>query len=167
MNAETAAPRWVVVTRPDRPGLLNELAWRYRLVPWVSVLADRRRGERRQRQDPCAIDLRLGERRAVPGDHTLRPSHRLAHQGGGFDVYEATGHAVARCPACGATIVFEMPRSGVPPTRLDLEVAHDPMAVVQHRARHLVDLFIYASSDRPLLAWRTFARTRVEGVEAS
>jgi hypothetical protein len=160
------APRWVVVTRPDRPGLLDELAWRYRQASWVDVLADRRRGERRQRQEPRTTDLRLGDRRGVPGDRTHRPAFRLVGHGAGFDVYEATGHAAARCPECGAIVVFEMPRSGEPPARLDLRVAHDDMSVDQHRARHVVELLMYAFSGRPLMASRSFARTRVEAVEA-
>ena len=41
MTAEPA-PKWIVVTRPDRAGLMDELAWRYRHAPWVAVLADRR-----------------------------------------------------------------------------------------------------------------------------
>jgi hypothetical protein len=159
-----AAPRWVVVTRPDRPGLLDELAWRYRQAPWVEVLADRRRGERRQRQDPRATDVRLGDRRG--GDRTQRPAYRLAGHGDGFNVYEATGHVTARCPECGATVMYEMPRSGEPPARLDLRVAHDDMSVDQHRARHVVELLMYAFSGRPLMASRSFARTRVEAVEA-
>jgi hypothetical protein len=110
MTSDASPPRWVVVTRPDRPGLLDELAWRYRRAPWVDVLADRRRGERRQRQEPRGTDLRLGERRGVPGDRSSRPAYRLASQGDGFDVYEATAHAAAQCPECGATVVFEMPR---------------------------------------------------------
>jgi hypothetical protein len=160
-----AAPRWVVVTRPDRPGLLDELAWRYRRAPWVNVLAERRRGDRRQRQEPRATDLRLGERRGVPGDRTHRSAYRHASQGDGFDVYEATAHAAAQCPECGATVMFEMPRSGEPPARLDLQVAHDRTAVDQHRAGHSVELFMYAFTGRPLLASRSFARTRVEVVE--
>jgi hypothetical protein len=159
MTPDDALPRWVVVTRPDRPGLLDELAWRYRRVPWAGVLADRRRGERRQRQEPRGTDLRLGERRGMPGDRSSRPAYRLAFRGDGFDVYEATGHAAALCPECGATVMFEMPRSGEPPTRLDLQVAHDPMAVDQHRARHVVELSMYAFSGRPLLASRSFVRT--------
>lgn len=163
-TADPAPPRWVVVTRPDRPGLLDELVWRYRQAPWVEVLADRRRGERRQRQDPRATDVRLGDRRS--GDRTQRPAYRLAGHGEGFDVYEATGHAAARCPECGATVMFEMPRSGEPPARVDLQVAHDGQAVDQHRARHVVELLMYAFSGRPLMASRSFARTRVEAVEA-
>jgi hypothetical protein len=166
MSAEIASQRWVVVTHPDRPGLLDELVWRYRRAPWVDVLADRRRGERRQRQEPCPADLRLGERRGVPGDQTTRAAYRLASRGDGFDVYEATGHIAAQCPECGATVMFEMPRSGEPPVGLDLQVAHDRMAVDQHRARHVVELVMYAFTGRPLLASRSFARRRVEVVEA-
>jgi hypothetical protein len=162
MTTEVVSPRWVVVTHPDRPGLLDELAWRYRLAPWVDVLAERRRGDRRQRQESRGADLRLGDRRGVPGDQTTRPAYRLAFHGDGFDVYAATGHAAAQCPECGATVMFEMPRAVEPPARLDLQVAHDPASVDQHRARHVVDLLMYAFSGRPLLATRCFARTRVE-----
>jgi hypothetical protein len=105
---------------------------------WVDVLAERWRGDRTQRQESRGADLRLGDRRGVPGDQTTRVAYRLALHGDGFDVYEATSHATARCPECGATVTFEMPRSGEPPTRLDLQVAHDAMAVDQHRARHVV-----------------------------
>src|SRR5262245_5922775 len=165
MNADTVAPRWVVVTRPDRPGLLDELVWRYRYAQWVEVLADRRRGERRQRQEGRATDLRLGDRRGANAGGGLRPAYRLALEGDGFVVYEATGHAAARCSACGATVVFEMPRSGEPPTRLELSVGHDSMPADQHRARHVVELLMYAFSGRPILASRSFARTRVEVIE--
>lgn len=162
VSPETAAsPRWVVVTRPDRPGLLDELAWRYRGAPWVSVLADRRRGERRQRQAPYEADLRLGDRRGTPGDRTRTPAYRLTRQGAGFDVYEATGLAPARCPDCGATVMFEMPRSGEPPARLDLHVVHEH-ADPQTRARHAVELLLYAPSGRPLMASRSRARTLVD-----
>jgi len=164
MSPETAAPpRWILVTRPDRPGLLDELAWRYRGAPWVEVLADRRRGERRQRQGPCEADLRLGDRRGTPGDKTRTPTYRLTRQGEGFDVYEATGLAPAHCADCGATVMFEMPRSGEPPARLDLHVVHEGAKTEpQTRARHAVDLLLYASSGRPLMATRSRARTLVD-----
>jgi hypothetical protein len=161
MRADAPAARWVVVTCPDRPGLLDELAWRYRSAPWVSVLADRRRGERRQRQTPRAEDLRLGERRGTPGDRTRTPAYRLTRHAEGFDVYEATGFAPARCPDCGATVMFEMPRSGEPPARLDLHVVHE-RTEPQTRARHAVELLLYASSGRPLMASRSRARTLVD-----
>lgn len=162
-TSDAPSPRWVVVTRPDRPGLLDELAWRYRQAPWVEVLADRRRGERRRRQVSSEPDLRLGDRRGIPGDRTRRPAYRLARRGDGFDVYEATGFAPARCGDCGAMVMFEMPRSGEPPARLDLHVVHEraPMEP-QTRARHAVELLLYASSGRPLLASRSLARTRVD-----
>lgn len=163
IRADGPPPRWVVVTCPDRPGLLDELAWRYRGAPWVSVLADRRRGERRLHQAACQADLRLGDRRGTPGDWTRTPAYRLARHGDGFDVYEATGFAPARCPDCGATVMFEMPRSGEPPARLDLHVVHERTPTEpQTRARHAVELFLYASSGRPLLASRSLARTRVD-----
>ncbi len=163
MSPDAAPPRWVVVTRPDRPGLLDELAWRYRHAPWVEVFADRRRGERRRRQEPGASELRMGERRGVPADRTYTPAFRLVRQGDGFDVYEANGYTSARCPECGAMAVFEMPRSGEPPGRLNLHVVHDPVPLeLQHRARHIVELTLYTFGGRPLLASRIFARTRVD-----
>jgi hypothetical protein len=155
------------VAQPDRPGLLDELTWRYRLTPWVEVRADRRRGERRQRQVPMERDLRLYERRGMLGDRMYRPEYRLARHGEGFDVYEATGQVPAQCPACGATVMFEMPRSGDPPVRLDLHVVHDRMPVEpEHRPRHVVELLLYEAGGRPALASRSFARTRVEMLEA-
>src|SRR5262245_45935660 len=125
MSPDVASPRWVVVTHPERLGLLEELTWQFRAAPWVEVLADRRRGERRKRQMPGGADLRVGERRGMPGDRTQRPAYRLARKADGFDVYEATGFAPAQCPDCGATVMFEMPRSAEPPARLDLHVVHE------------------------------------------
>ena len=163
MTADTAPARWLVVTSPDRPGLQDELAWRYRGAPWVEVLADRRRGERRQVQAPCQADLRLGDRRITPGDKTRTPAYRLTREGDGFAVYEATGFAPARCPDCGATVMFEMPRSGEPPSRLELHVVHEGAKTEpQTRARHAVELLLYGSGGRPLMASRCRARTLVD-----
>jgi hypothetical protein len=162
MSPDAAPLRWVVVTRPDRSGLLDELAWRYRYAPWVEVLADRRRGERRRRQEPCASEFRRGERRGVPGDRSYTPAFRLVRQGDGFDVYEATGYTSVRCPECGAMAMFELPRSGEPPGHLNLHVVHDPASPLQYRARHIVELNLYTVGGRPLLASRIFARTRAD-----
>jgi hypothetical protein len=163
MSSEQTLPRWVVVTQPNRPGLLDELTWRYRLAPWVEVLADRRRGERRKRQMLGGADRRLGDRRGTPVDRTQRPSYRLVRRGDGFEVYEATGFAPAQCPNCGATVMFEMPKSVEPPSRLELTVVHDDATMgPQTRARHAVELLLYGSGGRPLLACRSFARTRVD-----
>ena len=163
MTTETASPRWVVVVYRDRPEVLAQLSRIFRGAPWVGVLADRRRGERRKRQALVGSELRLSDRRATPGDPTQRPSYRHARQGEGFDVFEATSHAPAQCPECGATVMFEMPRSSDPPTRLDLHVVHEQM-VPQSRSRHAVELLLYASNGRPLLACRCLARTLVEAV---
>ena len=82
MTPDAAAPRWVVVTRPDRPGLLDELAWRYRLAPWVDVLAERRRGDRRQRQElprgrpPAGRAARGARRPDAPARLPARGSRR-------------------------------------------------------------------------------------------
>ena len=163
MNPDTESPRWLVVVYPDRPDVLAQLSRTFGAAPWVSVLADRRRVERRRRQFLVGSELRLGDRRATPGDQTQRPSYRLARRGEGFDVFEATGYAPAQCPECGATVMFEMPRSSEPPTRLDLNVVHE-QAEPRPRARHAVELLLYASTGRPLLACRSSARTHVEVV---
>ena len=86
MTPDTAAPRWVVVVRPDRPEVLAQLSTTFRGATWVGVLADRRRTERRKRQALVGSELRLSDRRATSGDPTQRPSHRLAQRGEGFDV---------------------------------------------------------------------------------
>lgn len=163
MSPDPAFPRWLIVVYPDRPDVFAQLSWTFREARWVSVLSDRRRGQRRRREAPVGTEARLGDRRRSPGDRTQRPSYRLARQGEGFDVLEATGLAPARCSACGATVMFEMPRSSEPPSRLELHVVHEQVEPrPRARARHAVELFLYASSGRPLLACRCFARTQVE-----
>jgi len=159
-SSETAPPRWIIVAHPDRPGFLDELAWRYRQAPWVEVLADRRRGERRRQQELRGADLRLRERRGVQGDPTRMPAYRLVRQGEGFAVYEATGSAPARCEECGAAVTFEMPRSGEPPARLDVRVVHELISPNSQRARHAVELLLSGPGGRQLLASRIHARTR-------
>ena len=158
--SNSSEPRWIIVARPDRPGFLDELAWRYRQAPWVEVLADRRRGERRRQQEGRGVDLRLRERRGVQGDPTRTPAYRLVRQGEGFEVYEATGSARAQCAECGATVTFEMPRSGEPPARLDVRVAHELISPNSQRARHAVELVLSGPGGRQLLASRIHARTR-------
>ena len=161
MSPEIASPRWVVVVGRDRPEVLAQLSRTFRNAPWVDVLADRRRGDRRRRQVLGGADLRLGDRRGTPGDPVQRPSFRLARRDEGFDVFEATGLAPARCEECGATVMFEMPRSSEPPTRFDLHVVHEHTEP-RPRARHVVELLLCAAGGRPLLACRCFARSHVE-----
>jgi hypothetical protein len=160
MNPDTATPRWLVVVCPDRPEVLEKLSRTFQRATWVSVLADRRRGQRRKRQALVGSELRASDRRATPGDQRKEPAYRLTRRGEGFEVYEATGFAPARCPECGATVMFEMPRSTEPPVRLDLHVVHDQEP--RPRPRHAVELLLYAASGRPLVAWRCSARTHVE-----
>jgi hypothetical protein len=160
MSPDTATPRWLVVVCPDRPEVLEKLSRTFQRATWVSVLADRRQGQRRKRQALVGPELRLSDRRATPGDQTQEPTYRLTRRGEGFDVYEATGFAPARCEECGATVMFEMPRSTEPPARLDLHVVHDQEP--RPRPRHAVELLLYAPSGRPLVAWRCSARTHVE-----
>ena len=163
MSPDPASPRWVVVVRPDRPEVLAQLSTTFRSATWVGVLADRRRTERRKRQALVGSELRLSDRRATPGDQTQRPAYRLARRGEGFDVFEATGFAPARCQECGATVMFEMPRSSEPPLRLELQVVHE-QAHPRPRSRHAVELLLYASNGRPLVACRSLARTHAEAV---
>ena len=160
MSPDTATPRWLVVVCHDRPEVLEKLSRTFQHATWVSVLADRRQGQRRKRQALRGPELRLSDRRATPGDQTQEPAYRLTRRGEGFDVYEATGFAPARCEECGATVMFEMPRSTEPPARLDLHVVHDQEP--RPRPRHAVELLLYAPSGRPLVAWRCSARTHVE-----
>jgi hypothetical protein len=133
------APKWIVVTRPDRAGLMDELAWHYRHAPWVAVLADRRGGERRRRGQPRAVEQRVGERRGVAGDRAETRAYRLVGEGDGFLVYEAASHASGRCPECGATVTFELTSSGEPPVKLDVGTVHDLIPLeCQHRERDSV-----------------------------
>ena len=161
MNRAPVSPRWLIVVCPDRPDVMAHLSSTFRDPAWVSVLTDRRREQRRRREAIVGAELRLGDRRRLPGDRTQRPSYRLARRGEGFDVFEATGFVPAQCEECGATVMFEMPRSSEPPSRLELHVVHEQVEP-RPRARHAVELLLYASTGRPLLACRCFARTYVE-----
>jgi hypothetical protein len=129
----------VVVTRPDRAGLLDELTWHYRHAPWVTVLADRRGGERRRRGQPRAVDKRVRERRGVVASQGRMRAYRLVGEGDGFLVYEAADHASGRCPECGATVTFALTSLNEQPIRLDVGSVHDLIPrECQHRARDIV-----------------------------
>jgi hypothetical protein len=107
----------------------------------------------------------MGERRLTGRRNTDRvpaqvPLFRLAQQGNGFAVYEATAPISGRCPQCGAMVSVEMPRFAEPPSRLDLTVVHE--LIQPDRARHAVDLQSFSATGRILLASRLFVRTRTE-----
>ena len=153
-------PRWVIVTRVDRPEVYPKLQGSFAGSPWVEVVIDRRLGERRNGTSAPARDRRLAGRRSTDQDPAQTPAFRLAHWGNGFEAYEATGPVPGRCPKCGAMVSVELPRFPEPPVRLEITVVHEP--VQPDRSRHVVELQSYSATGRVLLASRLFARTRIE-----
>ena len=74
-------PRWVVVARVDRPDVVPALRRSFAGSPWVDVVLDRRRGERRQGGSPPAADRRVAGRRTSDQHPAQVPAFRLAHRG--------------------------------------------------------------------------------------
>jgi hypothetical protein len=62
----TGSSRWLVVVHPGRPDLYHHLLRRLEDLPYVEVILDRRRGERRLRQAGTGKDLRRRDRRQPP-----------------------------------------------------------------------------------------------------
>ena len=153
-------PRWVIVTRADRPEAAPALRRMFAASAWVDVVVDRRQGERRHGAAQVAGERRLAGRRSADRDPTQTPQFRLAHRAEGFEAYEATGPVPGRCPECGAMVSVELPRFVEPPVRLDVAVIHEP--IQPGRARHMVDLQSFSATGRVLLASRLLARTRTE-----
>ncbi len=155
-------PRWVIVAETDRPETYPVLRRNYAGSAWIEIVVDRRRLDRRQRSPGPAPtdDRRLAGRRSMDRDPAQVPAFRLAHQGEGFAVYEATAPVPVRCPECGAMVSVEMPRFPEPPVRLELTVVHEP--IQPDRARHVVDLVSFSATGRVMLASRLFVRTRTE-----
>ena len=165
---ETLRRRWVVVVWPDRAPLLARLSPAFGQSAWVEVLVDRRHADRRQERRTHGDEQRLVDRRsAVVTGGT--PNYRVAYRGDGFDVYEATSFVSMPCGECGIPGVFEMPRFGEPPARLDLQVIHEAAEPKPQpgRARHLVEIQSLGATGRPLLAARHLARTRSPWAEPS
>jgi hypothetical protein len=156
---DTSRPRWIIVVHPSRPDVHLSLRRTFQHAPWVEVLLDRRRGERRRADAPLETERRLGGRRRED-DRGRVPEYRLAHHGDGHDVFEASTLAGARCPECEQMVRFEMPRFAEPPARLDVTVVHEN--VQPKHARHFVELQSFTSTGRPLLASRVTARAVVE-----
>jgi hypothetical protein len=157
---EAQRPRWVIVVQVTRPEVYTRLRRVFEGAPWVQVVVDRRRGERRRRDDLPEAERRLGGRRRED-DSARVPEYRLAQHGEGHDVYEATALAGAPCPECELTVRFEMPRFVEPPARLDLTVVHE--TIQPKHARHFVELQSYSSTGRALVASRVTARVATEG----
>ena len=153
-------PRWVIVTRIDRPEVVPALRRTFARSAWVDVVVDRRRGERRHGTVQVAGERRLAGRRSADRDPAQTPPFRLAHRADGFEAYEATSPVPGRCPECGAMVSVELPRFVEPPVHLDLAVVHEP--IQPGRARHVVDLQSFSATGRVLLASRLFVWTRTE-----
>lgn len=154
-------PRWVIVAHVDQPEVFEMLRRSFGGSPWVEVVVDRRRGERRQRRGRAAeVERRSVGRRASDGHPAQHPAFRLTQYGEGAEIYEATGPESGRCFQCGALLSVEMPRFTEPPGRLDLTVVHE--TIPPNRARHAVDVQSFSATGRVLLASRLLARTRTE-----
>jgi hypothetical protein len=159
-SLDTTRPRWIIVVETARPEIFAGLRRTFQRSPWVEVLLDRRRGERRRANEAPEAERRLGDRRRRDDDRTRVPDYRLAHHGDGHDVFEANALAGARCPECALMVRFEMPRFAEPPASLELAVVHE--TIQPKHARHFVELESFTSTGRPLLASRVTARVAVE-----
>jgi hypothetical protein len=152
--------RWVVVVKVNRPEAFASLRRHFAGTPWVEVVIDRRRGERRQASGKSPTERRRGGRRIADNDPARFPSFRRAHRGEDFDVYEAIAPLPGQCPECGAALTVELPRFAEPPVRLELAVVHE--AVPPDKVRHAVELQSLSPTGRVLLATRLFARPQSE-----
>jgi len=149
-------PWWIMVVRSDRSTLCARLRHTFAGAGWVEVVLDRRREEQRQHTVLTEVDRHLADRRATGGER-METTYRLANRGDGFEVCEAVGMVPVRCPDCGVTVWFEMPRFAAPPSRLELDVLHERPKY----ARHVVELAAFTACGRPLLTSRTWARAWV------
>jgi hypothetical protein len=153
-----ARARWVIVVPVGRADTYTALRRRFGRSPWVDVLMDRRRGERRHRDADLPIVERRRIPRRTPGGRPAPPGEslfRLAHQLDGCDVYEATTPESGSCPDCGVLVSLELPRFAEPPVRLELVVRHEP---TEHRVRHVGELQTLSPTGRLLLSTRLLGR---------
>jgi hypothetical protein len=152
----------VIVVQVDRPDVYTTLRRNYAGSPWVEVVVDRRRGERR-RGGGSGQDVNRRKsrgRRTADGDPALSASFRLANRGNGTEVYEVVGPEATGCPRCGATVNVELPRFVEPPVRLVLNVIHEGSST--NGGKHSVELQSFSATGRVLLATRLAGRTRME-----
>jgi hypothetical protein len=157
------SPRWTIVVRAEEAALYTKLRQRFAAAPWVTVVLDRRRHDRRQAPGLPPAERRLADRRTNDRTDPTRPrTHRLGQREAGATVYELMELAAGECSMCGAVVWFEMPRFGEPPVHLRLEVEHE--AVTPKRARHLVALDAFGATGRGLLSLRMVARAAGAGV---
>jgi hypothetical protein len=150
-------PRWTVVVRANDATLYDKMRQRFLPAPWVAVILDRRRGDRRHTESPPSVERRLTQRRAERPDPSLPRTHRLSQQQPGVAVYELMDlEAATDCATCRATVWFEMPRFSEPPLRLTLQVEHEDVAA--RHSRHFVGIDAFGAAGRPLLSFRATGR---------
>jgi hypothetical protein len=159
-----ARPRWVIVVPIGRPDTYATFRHRFARSPWVDVLMDRRRDERRQETGTTPpVERRIigprrtGERRPPStSDPAAAPVFRLAHRGADWELYESTEPERGRCPECDAVVTVEVPLFTEPPVRFELLVRHEPTSPA---ARHVVELQSFSPTGRVLMATRLVGRT--------
>jgi hypothetical protein len=150
-------PRWTVVVRASDATLYDRMRQRFLAAPWVAVILDRRRRDRRHTESLPPVERRLAQRRAERSDPSLPRTHRLSQRQPGVAVYELMDlEAATDCPTCRATVWFEMPRFSEPPLRLQLEVEHEDVAA--RHSRHFVGIDAFGAAGRPLLSSRAPGR---------
>jgi len=162
-----ARPRWVIVVPVGRPDTYATFRHRFARSPWVDVVMDRRRGERRQKTGTTPpVERRIfgprttGERRPLStSDPGASPVFRLAHRGPDWELYESTEPERGRCPECGVLVTIEVPLFAEPPVRFELLVRHEPASP---KARHVVELQSFSPTGRVLMATRLVGRTRTD-----
>jgi hypothetical protein len=146
-----------MVVRADARALSAKLQQQFAAAPWVTVILDRRRADRRLAEDAPPVERRLADRRTDRADARLPRSHRLSQQQSGVAMYELMDpEAATDCPTCRATVWFEMPRFSQPPLRLLLQVEHEDVA--PRHSRHLVAIEAFGATGRSLLSLQTGAR---------
>jgi hypothetical protein len=152
-----ARPRWVIVVPVGRAETSTALRRRFGRSPWVDIVMDRRRNERRPRRDELPlVERRIAQYRvAVKDDSTGEPMFRLAHEVDGCNVYEATTPESGPRPDCGVPVSFELPRFAEPPIRLELLVRHESTPT---GLRHLGELQSFSPTGRVLLSTRLLGR---------
>jgi hypothetical protein len=157
-----ARSRWVIVVPVGRADTYAALRRRFGRSPWVDVLMDRRRGERRHGDAGLpTVERRSSPRRKVVESpaHTGEVLFRLVYQLDGCDVYEATTLESGPCPDCGVLVSMELPRFAEPPVRLELVVRHESTA---HGVRHVGELQSSSATGRLLLSTRIVGRVSRE-----
>jgi len=151
-----AAP-WLFVVQAGCRDLFDRLA--PRLSGIARVILDRRQGSRRRPwTEPVAVERRHGDRRRST---TMGPvagvdiGYHLVYDAIDPSVSETDVRVPAVCAACGAVLVFEMPRFGDALGRVHLDVTHPPDGGL---AQHVVDLKAVTGTGRTLLACRLRAK---------